>query len=110
METNELKSYSFYIFKVQGTLSDPVPGYIDTIIGFLGACLGAATGAFRVIYMAHPNNCLNVIPADCVINSVLAVARVNSDAKQKIFNCVSKDLVIISLGNSIDLMLKIFTQ
>lgn len=71
-------------------------------MGFLGFCLGLATGALRVLYLPDFDLRFNAIPADHVINSILAVGREiagsKTGLKQRIFNCVSDDSIILTYG------------
>lgn len=55
------------------TFSDPIPGYTDNLYGVNGVVTGAGVGVLRIL---HINNNLkaNIIPADFVINAILALS------------------------------------
>jgi alcohol-forming fatty acyl-CoA reductase len=79
-----------------------VEGYIDTIMGLIGICVGINTGILRV-FKAESDARANVIPVDFVVNSLLAIARRSCQAKTvkrkaEIFNCVSPESQVWSAG------------
>lgn len=86
-------------------MCDPIAGFTDTVLGYLGLCLGHGTGALRTLYLADPLNRLNAIPADCAINSILVVAResLKSDCNPKIFNSVSLESCLPTFSEFIKL-------
>jgi hypothetical protein len=85
---------------VQGTLVDPVPGYIDSIVGFMGFGLGKLLGGMRVLNLGKPDFCLNYVPVDCAINSILAVCqqKLTNDSKSNVFNCVASPAALGSFS------------
>jgi hypothetical protein len=96
MLSNKLNSRN--IFLVQGTFIDPIPGFIDTIMGFTAFGLGNLIGVLRVLYVKSPLGCLNYVPADCTVNSILAICcqRLTSGCKSNIFNCVGADEILFT--------------
>lgn len=58
---------------VIATLKEPVAGWIDNIYGATGVLLGVAVGLLRVL-QGRSSNHADMVPADYVINSVLAAA------------------------------------
>lgn len=83
---------------VIATAVDPVAGWTDNIYGLNGVLYGFGLGLLRVLW-CHPDYVGDVIPADYVANSTLAVAwktaQTKNDVKPdneesvKIYNCVS---------------------
>jgi hypothetical protein len=59
---------------VQQTQKDPVPGFIDKIIGPAGLGVGMLAGLIRVI-KTSTKVYTDLVPADVVVNSTLAIAR-----------------------------------
>ena len=90
----------FVIFLVIATFKDPAPGFFDSILGPLGGLIGIHCGLMRVLRIHH-NAHMDVVPADIVINSILAVSAAVSkkDYLPKIFNCVSTNSIWISFSN-----------
>ena len=86
------------MISVQGTFIDPIPGYIDTIMGFSAFGLGNLIGVMRVLYVKYPLGCLNYVPADCTVNSILAICcqSLTSRCTSNIFNCVGADETIFT--------------
>jgi alcohol-forming fatty acyl-CoA reductase len=84
--------------------TDPMPGWSDNIYGLNGVIVGAAVGVLRVI-RANKENIVDCIPADIVVDTILAaIYRVSQDSyveknndgtlvkvipETKIYNCVS---------------------
>ena len=58
---------------ISTTYNDPLPGYTDNIYGINGIVTGAGVGVLRIL---HINKKLkaNIVPADYVVNSILALA------------------------------------
>lgn len=58
---------------ISTTYYDPLPGYTDNVYGVNGIVTGAGVGVLRIL---HINNKLkaNIVPADFVVNSILALA------------------------------------
>ncbi|XP_058834139.1 fatty acyl-CoA reductase wat-like [Topomyia yanbarensis] len=77
---------------VTTTNSDPIPGWTDNIYGYNGVVVGAATGALRIF---HINNDFraDIVPADIVVNSTLAVGWYAADHRNEtnIINCTVAD-------------------
>lgn len=55
------------------TVKEPVAGFIDNIYGSTGVLVGAALGVMRTIY-GDENKTADVVPADYVINCIVAAA------------------------------------
>lgn len=66
-------NFNFITFLVIATLKEPVAGWIDNIYGATGVLLGVAVGLLRVL-QGRSSNHADMVPADYVINSVLAAA------------------------------------
>lgn len=58
---------------VISTYKDPVPGWIDNYYGPTGVSYAAAIGLLRSLH-AVPENKADMVPADYVINAIIAVA------------------------------------
>lgn len=58
---------------VTTTLYDPVPGYVDNVYGVNGVVTGAGVGAIRIFHIDNKLRA-NIVPADFVVNSILALA------------------------------------
>ena len=84
------------------TYKDPVPGYFDSLLGPLGGLIGIQCGLMRVLRIHHKAY-MDVVPADLVINSVLAVSAAISKTPHlpKIYNCVSSNSLWINFSNLI---------
>lgn len=87
-------------FPVIATHKDPVPGYFDSLIGILGGLIGIQCGLLRVFRIHHKAH-MDVVPADIVINSVIAVsAAITKNAHlPKIYNCISSNALCINFSN-----------
>lgn len=94
------------LFSVIATYKDPAPGFFDSLLGPLGALIGIQSGLIRVI-RNHHNAHVDVVPADIVINSVLAVSAAVSkiDILPKIYNCISSNKIWISYSEVITRLL-----
>lgn len=55
------------------TFTDPVPGYTDNIYGVNGVVAGAGVGIIRILHINDEMKA-NIVPADLVVNSIIAVA------------------------------------
>lgn len=66
----------------------------------MGVGVGVMLGILRVV-KCDPKACVDIIPADCVVNSALVVAAKPSAGirNQNIFNCVSCNVASLSFGN-----------
>lgn len=63
----------FYLILVVATYKEPIKSWIDNLYGPTGALVGAGTGLLRV--MRIDKNCrAEIVPVDCVVNSLLAAA------------------------------------
>ncbi|CAH0548643.1 unnamed protein product [Brassicogethes aeneus] len=56
-----------------GSAKEPVAGWIDNFYGATGVFYGAALGLIRTLH-GKKENCAELVPADYVVNSVLAAA------------------------------------
>lgn len=56
-----------------GTANEPISGWINNVYGVTGIIVGAALGLIRTIYCL-PSMVIDVVPADFVINCVIAAA------------------------------------
>lgn len=78
------------MFAVQSVNKDGFPGFADQITGPVGLGAGVLVGFIRVI-KASTKNCLDVVPADIVVNSTLAIAWETSKREKgqevNIYNC-----------------------
>lgn len=84
--------------KVIATVKDPLPGWTDNIYGLNGVIVGVSAGLIRIMYLKS-SNVADIIPADIVINTVLAaghqtfVERYSGQGTvkgtTKIYNCIS---------------------
>lgn len=94
-------------FVVIATVKDPLPGWTDNIYGLNGVIVGVSAGLIRIMYLKS-SNVADIIPADIVINTVLAagrqafVERLDDHGKvigtTKIYNCISGDVNPITYG------------
>lgn len=100
------------LFLVIATYKDPVPGFFDSLLGPLGGLIVIQSGLLRV-FRVHHNAHMDVVPADIVINSILAVSAAVSkkDILPKIYNCISTNTLWINFSEGIirllPMMLKI---
>lgn len=58
---------------VTTTYQDPIPGWTDNIYGLNGVVTGAGVGVLRILHIDNKKNA-DVVPADCVVNSCIALA------------------------------------
>lgn len=84
------------------TLRDPVKGFADSILGMLGAVIGAGLGLVRVI-KATATASMDMVPADIVVNYALVVAwktarKSKGHDARDIYNCCSEDTRGISIS------------
>jgi uncharacterized membrane protein len=72
------------------TLSDPVPGFTDTVLGTLVVTFGLFLGFTRVIQFKK-DFAYDGIPSDVVVNSTLVIAKEVATVADsiKVFNQVS---------------------
>lgn len=82
------------------TYKDPVPGFYDSMIGPLGGLVGIQCGLIRVLRIHHKAH-LDIVPADVVINSVIAVSAAISKKAHlpKIYNCISSNTLSVKFSN-----------
>lgn len=59
-------------------IKDTFPGFADKLIGPIGLGVGVMAGLIRII-KANRSTSLDVIPADIVVNSILAIAWKTAD-------------------------------
>ncbi|XP_058463867.1 fatty acyl-CoA reductase wat-like [Malaya genurostris] len=80
---------------VTTTNSDPIPGWTDNIYGYNGVVVGAATGALRIFHINNDNRA-EIVPADIVVNSTLAVGwyAANHRDEINIINCTVADNLV----------------
>jgi len=82
-------------------IEEPLPGFFDTLLGGLGTVVGVSTGILRVSKADRAAN-IDIISADYVINSILAIAWSKSSNKltngTDIFNCVNSNVRTITTG------------
>lgn len=55
------------------TYNDPVPGFTDNVYGVNGVVVGAGVGVLRILHIDNKLKA-NIVPADFVVNSILALA------------------------------------
>ncbi|XP_049824570.1 fatty acyl-CoA reductase 1-like [Aethina tumida] len=96
------------------TEKQPVPGFVDRAIGITGLILAIGLGFIRTIIWG-PDNVLDVIPVDHVVNEIITVGWYNhtksffsKEQKQEVpvFNCVSSSIKPITLGEINDKLFK----
>nr|CAD7448506.1 unnamed protein product [Timema bartmani] len=58
---------------IVSTMKEPIPGWIDNIFGPIGAGIGYASGVIKT-GVSNPSVSLDMVPADLVINSIIAAA------------------------------------
>lgn len=92
-----------YFLKVQATHRDPVPGYADSLLGALGAGAGIMVGLLRVM-KCNPDALFDIVPADFVIDSTLAVARFGAEKSFEgdnsiVFNCTIGNARPVTIRN-----------
>jgi alcohol-forming fatty acyl-CoA reductase len=61
-------------FVVQSTLEDPVAGFVDKLIGPVGLGVGIMAGLIRIV-KTSTKVFTDIVPADIVVNSTLAIAQ-----------------------------------
>ena len=61
------------LFSVVSTANEPIKCWINNVYGAVGIAVGAGVGLIRVM-RSIPNNILDIVPADMVINSSIATA------------------------------------
>ncbi|XP_063701920.1 fatty acyl-CoA reductase wat-like [Culicoides brevitarsis] len=90
------------------TQKDPLPGWTDNIYGLNGVIVGVSAGLIRIMYLKS-SNVADIIPADIVINTVLAAGRQayvdrydgqgKVKGKAKVYNCTSGNVNPINYEN-----------
>lgn len=72
------------------SLIDPVPGYLDTLLGALGMTFGVAVGFMRVMNTSKKLG-YDAIPVDVVVNATIVIIKEVSEQQRhsKIYNLVS---------------------
>lgn len=65
--------YKFFFIVVIATNKEPVAGWIDNLYGITGMVVGACLGVIRSARLIE-ENVAEIVPADYVINCVLASA------------------------------------
>ncbi|KAF5291767.1 hypothetical protein FQA39_LY14255 [Lamprigera yunnana] len=74
---------------VVNTASSPVPGWIDSVLSVVGIFIGTNIGLIRT-YLYYSENITNIVPADYVINCLLAAAtKIPQDGHIPVYNYVS---------------------
>lgn len=63
----------FFCFLVISTYREPLRGWINNLYGPTGMLTGAGVGLLRT-YHVDPNIKANTVPADMVVNSIIASA------------------------------------
>lgn len=58
---------------VTTTYRDPIEGYTDNLYGLNGVVIGAGVGVLRILFIDN-DKYADIVPADVVVNSTLAVA------------------------------------
>ncbi|KAJ0175830.1 hypothetical protein K1T71_008989 [Dendrolimus kikuchii] len=87
-------------------LKGPVEGWIDNWYGATGLCVAFAKGLNRAI-CGHPDNILDMIPADYVSNScIVAAARHSRSNAISIYNCCSSSSNPVTLQEFIGTFVK----
>ena len=86
---------------VQSTLKDPVPGFVDKLIGPFGIAIGVVAGIVRVVKTNHKIK-IDLIPIDIVVNSTLAIAwkaaeKTKRNEETLVFNCAINTVRQISI-------------
>ncbi|KAF5291768.1 hypothetical protein FQA39_LY14256 [Lamprigera yunnana] len=71
------------------TASSPIPGWIDGFTNLVGFFIGVIIGLFRT-QLFFPENITDIVPADYVVNCLLAAAtKIPQDGHIPVYNCVS---------------------
>jgi hypothetical protein len=72
------------------TISDPVPGFTDTVLGGLAVTFAIAVGFTRV-YQSERDFSYDAVSSDVVVNSTLVIAKILAMTQQtpRLFNQVS---------------------
>lgn len=89
-------------FKVQSTVRDPVPVFVDKLLGPSGVAVGVHVGLIRVV-KAKSEASTDIIPADVVVNSTLALAWKTSlkhfkEDEVQIYNCAINSIKPVQFG------------
>ena len=63
----------FFSFLVVPSVNEPSPGWVDSLNGPIGICVGAGKGVIRSLYCFEENRA-EVIPVDFAINGLLTLA------------------------------------
>ncbi|XP_049824565.1 fatty acyl-CoA reductase wat isoform X3 [Aethina tumida] len=96
---------------VVATEKQPMPGFVDSVIAITGLCLAIGLGFVRTIIW-KPDNVLDVIPLDHVVNEIITVGWYNhtesNEQKQEVpvFNSVSSSIKPITIGEISDYFFK----
>lgn len=73
-----------------GCAKEPVPGWVDNLLGLTGIMLGIGVGLIHTT-LAYKEFVTDVLPVDYSVNLIIASALDcgTTNGKVKIFNCVS---------------------
>ncbi|GLV35486.1 waterproof [Carabus blaptoides fortunei] len=90
-----MKSLPIVLYRpsiVIGTYQEPIAGWTNGISGISGLSVGTGAGILRVIRVKNDSKC-DLIPADMVVNSILATAwqrgQTNGEIQPEVLNFVS---------------------
>ncbi|CRL06955.1 CLUMA_CG019944, isoform A [Clunio marinus] len=91
--------------------SDPISGYVDTLMGTIGIAAGVLLGLLRVLKI-NVKTVLNIVPVDFVVNTSLIVSAKFSKFNKEIipnniFHCVTPSTAPLYIGKNYSL--KLFT-
>uniref|UniRef100_A0A146M8R3 Fatty acyl-CoA reductase n=1 Tax=Lygus hesperus TaxID=30085 RepID=A0A146M8R3_LYGHE len=97
---------------VVGCVEEPLIGWINNVYGAVGVSAGASVGLIRVWY-ADKNKIADIIPADYVVNTMIAIAwQLDKHKREKIhqpnpiYNIVSSPKAPTTWGEYMDLSFK----
>uniref|UniRef100_A0A2A4J5N8 Fatty acyl-CoA reductase n=1 Tax=Heliothis virescens TaxID=7102 RepID=A0A2A4J5N8_HELVI len=86
---------------LSASLSEPVPGWVDSMLGATGIITAIVKGANRVVY-GDADNLLDLIPVDYVANTaIVAAAKGKRSNNVSVYNCCTSSCNPLTTGRII---------
>jgi len=79
-----------FLFLVTLALEEPLPGWVDSVLGASGIAVGALMGVIRVCIVDEAVGA-NIIPLDLTVNGMIVSAKQTYDSFRLRFNVISDD-------------------
>lgn len=80
-----------------------MPGFIDKLIGPVGLAVALTAGIIRIV-KTDSKKSADLVPADIVVNSTLAIAREvsknSTSGKAEVYNCAISNIRKISISEN----------